>query len=86
MGFGGVRRRDETLVIDPHLPPDWQTVRLPLRFRGARLQLDIAHDRLGIVVSEASVHVVLDGRERTLRPGDYRFARVAGGVWRREKK
>jgi kojibiose phosphorylase len=86
MGFGGVRRRDETLVIDPHLPPEWQKLRLPLRFRGARLQLDIAHDRLGIVVTEASVHVVLDGREHTLRPGDHRFARVAGGVWRREKK
>jgi len=86
MGFGGVRRRDETLVIDPHLPLNWQALRLPLCFRGALLQLDIAHDRLGILVSEASVRVVIDGRERTLRPGNHHFARIAGGVWRKEKR
>ena len=86
MGFGGVRRRDETLVIDPHLPPDWQALRLPLCFRGAQLQLDITHDRLGILVTDVPVRVVLDGRERTLPPGDHRFARVAGNAWRKEKR
>jgi hypothetical glycosyl hydrolase len=86
MGFGGVRRRDETLVIDPHLPPEWRALRLPLCFRGAQLQLDITNDRLGILVTNVPVRVVLDGRERTLPPGDHRFARVAENAWRKEKR
>src|SRR5450756_2465124 len=53
MGFGGVRRRGEALVVDPHLPAAWEGLRIPLHFRGARLELDIGrdahgHHRLGI--------------------------------------
>ena len=36
MGFAGLQRRDEALLIDPHLPPHWKRVSVPLCFRGAR--------------------------------------------------
>ena len=38
MGFGGVRRVDETLKIDPHLPEKWSDLSFALRFRGSRLR------------------------------------------------
>ena len=57
MGFAGLQRRDEALLIDPHLPPAWKKVSVPLRFRGARAQFELrrrkAGDEVGITVERA---------------------------------
>ena len=44
MGFCGVMRRGEALRLDPQLPEAWELVRLPLRFRGAHLHLDLPRE------------------------------------------
>jgi trehalose/maltose hydrolase-like predicted phosphorylase len=40
-GFAGVRPRENALVVDPRLPPDWGALELCLSFRGAPLRLRI---------------------------------------------
>ena len=88
MGFCGIMRRGEALRLDPQLPEAWKRVRLPLRFRGARLQLDLRARRggvdVGITVEKAPVTLQLDGEERELRPGRHKLRRaqrttLAGG-------
>lgn len=87
MGFAGIQRRGEALLIDPHLPPSWDRVSVPLRFRGARLSFDYERrgDRLqlGISVEKAPVRIILDGRERVVHPGRYAFRRERGSLWER---
>ena len=51
-GFGGIRPRGETLLVEPRLPPEWTALELALRFRGTPLRLRI--DRRG-VTAEPSV-------------------------------
>ena len=45
-GFGGIRPRGETLLVEPRLSPKWSTSRSALSFRGAPLRLRI--DRRGV--------------------------------------
>ena len=45
-GFGGIRPRGETLLVEPRLPPEWTALEFALRFRGAPLRLRI--DRRGV--------------------------------------
>jgi kojibiose phosphorylase len=85
MGFCGLMRRGEALRLDPQLPKDWKRVRLPLRFRGAHLSLDLRRRRdgveVGITVEKAPVTLLLDGAERELREGTYRLRRLNGQAW-----
>jgi trehalose/maltose hydrolase-like predicted phosphorylase len=85
MGFAGIQRRDEALLLDPHLPPSWKRVRVPLRFRGARLEFDLRRRKagveVGISIERAAVRFVLDGVERELDPGRHRLRRVDGKAW-----
>ncbi len=85
MGFAGLQRRDEALLIDPHLPPTWKKVSVPLCFRGARAQFELrrrkAGDELGITIERAALKVILDGAERELHPGKHRFRRARGRAW-----
>ena len=85
MGFCGVMRRGEALRLDPQLPKDWKRVRMPLRFRGARLHLDFRAKRdgveVGITVDEAPVTLQLDGVERELSLGKHELRRRDGEAW-----
>jgi len=85
MGFAGLQRRNEALLIDPHLPPAWKKVSVPLNFRGARAQFELrrrkAGDEVGITIERAALRVILDGVERELRPGKYRLRRADGQPW-----
>jgi kojibiose phosphorylase len=85
MGFAGLQRRGEALLIDPHLPPAWKKVSVPLRFRGARAQFELRHrkagDEVGITIERAALRVLLDGVERELRPGKHRLRRADGQPW-----
>lgn len=85
MGFAGIRRRGETLVVDPHLLPAWRRISVPLWFRGARAGFELEQDdggrlRVRITVEHAPLDVVLGGGVRRLEPGSYRWVR-AGDVW-----
>ncbi|MFA4965072.1 MAG: glycosyl hydrolase family 65 protein [Thermoleophilia bacterium] len=84
-GFAGIQRRGGALLIDPHLPPTWKKVSLPLRFRGARLQFDLKRhrggDEVGITIERAPVRLILDGEEQEFRAGTYRLRRADAGPW-----
>jgi trehalose/maltose hydrolase-like predicted phosphorylase len=85
MGFAGLQRRHEALLIDPHLPPTWRRVRVPLWFRGARAEFDMHRtkhgDHVGITVERAALPVLLDGEERSLPPGRHLLRRSDSGPW-----
>ena len=85
MGFCGVMRRGEALRLDPQLPKDWKRVRLPLRFRGATLHLDMRARKdgvdVGITVEKAPVTLQLDGEEQELSPGLHKLRRRNGRPW-----
>ena len=42
MGFAGVRPAGERLAIDPHLPPGWRLLDVPVRFRGRLVRVSVA--------------------------------------------
>ena len=88
MGFCGVMRRGEALRLDPQFPEAWRRARLPLRFRGARLRLDIRSRRdgvdVGITVERAPVTLQLDGVDREFLPGRHRLRRRNGEAWQVE--
>lgn len=85
MGFCGIMRRGEALRLDPQLPQNWKRVRLPLRFRGAELSLDVRARRKGvdvnITVEKAPVTLQLDGVGREFDVGRHRLQRRNGQPW-----
>ncbi len=85
MGFCGIMRRGEALRLDPQLPEAWKRVRMPLRFRGASLGLDLRRRKdgvdMGITVEKAPVTLRLGGEEKEFRPGTYRLRRLNGQGW-----
>ena len=85
LGFAGLQRREEALLVDPHLPQEWKRVRVPLWFRGARAEFDLRRsrhaDHVGITVERAALAVLLDGEVRRLSPGKHRLRRADGGPW-----
>jgi trehalose/maltose hydrolase-like predicted phosphorylase len=81
MGFGGVRRVGESLMIDPHLPSMWPRLTFALRFRGARLRFEITAQELAVTVDDGPVTLVLGRRRRRLASGTYRFIRRPRKVW-----
>jgi alpha,alpha-trehalose phosphorylase len=65
-GFGGMRDHEEHLSFRPQLPPEWQRLRFSVRYRGARLHVEILD---GIVRYKSSedlriLHNGGDGPER----------------------
>ncbi len=54
-GFGGIRPRGETLLVDPRLPTEWNALEFALRFRGRQLRLRI--DRNEVTAAPADWHV-----------------------------
>lgn len=85
MGFAGIQRRDQALLVDPHLPPTWNAVSVPLLFRGARLRFDFrtCDDglELGITVERAAVRLIFDGVEREFHSGRHTMRRADDGAW-----
>ena len=84
MGFGGVRRHDEALVLDPHLPEDWTSLSFALRFRGARLRVSVRPGELDVTIVDVPATVVIGRRTRRLEAGEHRFRRRRG-VWEEER-
>ncbi len=85
MGFLGLQRRDEALLIDPHLPPAWTSASVPLLFRGSRAEFAFAQVEdgveVGITVEDAPLTVLLGSEERVLAPGRFLLRRTNGRDW-----
>ncbi len=84
MGFGGVRRNDETLVIDPHLPEQWSSLDYSVRFRGSRFHVAARHHGIDLTVGDAPATVVVGRRRRRLAIGVHHFRKGARGAWEEE--
>jgi trehalose/maltose hydrolase-like predicted phosphorylase len=59
-GFAGLRAADGVLCLDPRLPPCWDGLGIPLRFRGTAVHLDIGPRDL-VVESERPITLQLPG-------------------------
>ena len=62
--YGGVEARDDVLWLDPALPDELRTLRSQVHYRGHRVELVIARDRLKVAVLPAlapPIRVGFDG-------------------------
>jgi trehalose/maltose hydrolase-like predicted phosphorylase len=84
MGFGGVRRHDETLVIDPHLPEEWTSLDFSVRFRGSRFHVAARRGEIDLTVGDAPATVMVGRRKRKLTVGVHHFRKGARSTWEEE--
>ena len=49
MGFGGVRARDNKLILNPFLPNNWKSYQFRVDFRGAHLSLKKEKEKLSVI-------------------------------------
>jgi quercetin dioxygenase-like cupin family protein len=84
MGFGGVRRQGDALVLHPHLPEHWKSLRFPLRFKGARLEVWTDGATLKVQVEGAPVDAVIGRTPAYLERGAHTYVRGRGGIWRKK--
>jgi kojibiose phosphorylase len=73
LGYGGYRPNGERLVLEPHLPADWNVMRFRLRWRGRVVEVEAggggAALELRLVDGEPLPVVVGDHPETTLHAG-----------------
>jgi kojibiose phosphorylase len=63
-GMGGVRMKEDRLVIDPHLPPQWRELAFSIQWRGRALNVVVGR-------SPAQIHVRLEaGEPMTIEIGE----------------
>jgi trehalose/maltose hydrolase-like predicted phosphorylase len=79
-GFGGLRADGGALRIDPRLPPSWEGLTLPVRWRGARLRLDLGPQSLRIDVDGPALVAIGSRSPRRLERGRF-VARRQGVEW-----
>jgi len=71
-GYVGLEIRDDVLWFDPDLPPEVDTLRYALLFRGHWIDVGVDGDRLSIGhrrSAAGAVTVGLGGRTEVLKPG-----------------
>jgi trehalose/maltose hydrolase-like predicted phosphorylase len=79
MGFGGLQAESEGVRIDPRLPSEWDRLAFSIRWRGARLGIEVEGKSLSLNV-EAQTGVALGGQPlRLLGPGSYEARREENG-------
>lgn len=87
-GFAGLRPSGEGLVLDPHLPAGWTSLRFAVRWRGRRVVVTAVPPRVRLEVEggEDLPVAVGDGApSEVVGPGREAFWERRGeGVWRRE--
>jgi trehalose/maltose hydrolase-like predicted phosphorylase len=81
-GFAGLRPTGNALVIDPHLPPSWGRLEIPVRFRGTRLRVAVDHEAV-TVDADGPALLRLADRHYLADTGVNRFERVRGAYRRR---
>jgi kojibiose phosphorylase len=80
MGFGGVRREHEMLVIDPHLPEEWSSFDYTVRFRGVRYRVAVAGRQLDLTVDGGPATIRLGRRKLRLAGGEHHFRKGPRGT------
>jgi trehalose/maltose hydrolase-like predicted phosphorylase len=78
VGFGGIRPSGDALLVDPRMPGAWGEVRIPVRFRGSRVRVRVAEDRLDVRARPAALIAVGSGAPAMIGPAGRRFRRAAG--------
>ena len=52
-GFAGIRATADALEVDPHLPREWTSVTVRLRWHGRPVQVVTSHDRVDVQCTAA---------------------------------
>ena len=74
-GFLGVRPLRDALAIDPHLPAAWTALEATVNFRGCRVKVRAADERVEVTAErEIAVHVF--GERRVVGPGGAVLSRL----------
>jgi len=71
-GFGGLGVAHGHLTIDPALPPEWESVAYPVRWRGLQFEVTATHEQVVIVAdsaNDASTTIRVRGAEHIVEPG-----------------
>ncbi len=71
-GYSGMESRDEVLWFNPCLPPKIKSVSFAVRYRGARIDVDIKTDKIRLYSRPSTgrpIAVGLEGETRQLAPG-----------------
>lgn len=64
LGFGGLRVHNDTLVLNPFVPEQWQELSFNIRFRGKFLKISASHQKIEMVNhSEEPLSIKLLGQE-----------------------
>ncbi len=80
-GFAGVRPTAAGLLVDPHLPPAWQALEIPLHYHGGRLRLRIEPDIVR-VLAERPLTIRLSGSPPTRVPAGTSVYKLSGSAWK----
>ncbi|MGH9764954.1 MAG: glycosyl hydrolase family 65 protein, partial [Blastocatellia bacterium] len=85
LGFAGMRVLEGMLVFDPHIPPEWSALSLPVMYRGRRLRVEIKSDPPEMTVSltdgAGPVTVGIGDTRAAVEPGDLVRAVNVEGRW-----
>ncbi len=83
-GFAGLRVRQDGLVVNPRLLPQWRRLSFPLYFRGRQLRISITPRDLRIAVEAGSEPVSLaldEGSAISAAPDRQYLAERQGTKW-----
>jgi len=79
-GFGGVRPERDFVRIDPHLPPAWEKLSFPVRWRGTLLDVEVTPETLVLHLDGPATVAVGNGEPSQLGRGSF-VARRQGNSW-----
>jgi alpha,alpha-trehalose phosphorylase len=70
-GFGGMRDNDEVICFHPQLPPKWASYEFRLRWRGARIRVQVTGDGVtyGVEDGDRDITIVDCGEPITITSG-----------------
>ncbi|HSC93665.1 MAG TPA: HAD-IA family hydrolase [Burkholderiales bacterium] len=69
-GFAGLSLRADGLVVDPHLPPQWRSLRLRVQWRGRKLALRLAAREVQATLESGEpLPLSVGGRRVTIEAG-----------------
>jgi kojibiose phosphorylase len=79
-GFGGVRSDGDALRIDPRLPPSWDALAFPVRWRGTRVRLEVTSGAVHLDVDAPTAVALGTAAPAALQAGRF-VAQREGDGW-----